>query len=378
MKRVYNLLWLSVSPLMILSGCKSGAPDAGMMGGPVPVNLQEVTQGQATYYDQYPGNIVAMNEVQLRSEVNGFVTDIFFQEGQTVRRGQKLYEIEQAKFQAAYDEAAAGLEMAQANFDKAEGDAGRYNKLGEQGMATKQRVEYSEIDVKNAKSQVAVAKSRVLRASTDLQHAVITSPFDGTIGISMVKKGAFITAGQTQLNTISSDNPIAVEFVISEKEITRFNKLKAQKSVAADSLFTIVLPDKSVFPYTGTVEFFDRAVDPQTGTLKIRLKFPNPGGIIKAGMSCTVRVKNQNHNNVIMVAQKAVTEQMGEFYVYVVDKDTAYQHKVTLGSTVNDKIIITSGLNAGEKVVFEGVQKLRDHTAVSQQAPTPAGGPAKK
>ena len=377
MKRVYNLLWLSVSPFIILSSCKSGGPDAGM-GGPVPVNLQEVSQGQATYYDQYPGNVVAMNEVQLRSEVNGFVTDIFFQEGQTVSRGQKLYEIEQAKFQAAYDEADASLEMAQANLSKAEGDAGRYNKLGEQGLATKQKVEYSEIDVKNAKSQVAVAKSRVLRASTDLKHAIITSPFDGTIGISMVKKGAFITAGSTQLNTISSDNPIAVEFVISEKEITRFNKLKNGKISAKDSLFTIVLPDGSVFPYTGTIEFFDRAVDPQTGTLKIRLKFNNPGGLIKAGMSCTVRVKNQNQGSVIMVAQKAVTEQMGEFFVYVVDKDTAYQHKVTLGSTVGDNIIIKSGLNVGEKIVFEGVQKLRDRTAVMQQAPAPAGEQAKK
>lgn len=377
MKRVYNLLWLSVSPFIILSSCKSGAPDTGM-GSPVPVNLQEVSQGQATYYDQYPGNVVAMNEVQLRSEVNGFVTDIFFQEGQTVRRGQKLYEIEQAKFQAAYDEADASLQMAKTNLEKAQSDAGRYDKLGEQGMATRQKVEYAEIDVKNAKSQVAVAKSRVLRASTDLQHAIITSPFDGTIGISMVKKGAFITAGQTQLNTISSDNPIAVEFVISEKEITRFNKLKNGRNSPKDSLFTIVLPDKSVFPYTGTVEFFDRAVDPQTGTLKIRLRFPNPGGLIKAGMSCTVRVKNQNQNNVIMIAQKAVTEQMGEFYVYVVNKDTAYQHKVTLGPAVNDKIIITSGLNVGEKIVFEGVQKLRDRTPVAQTPPAGAGEPAKK
>jgi membrane fusion protein, multidrug efflux system len=377
MKHVYNLLWLSVSPLIILNSCKNAGPEAGF-GAPVPVNLQEVSEGQATYYDQYPGNVVAMNEVQLRSEVNGFVTDIFFQEGQNVRRGQKLYEIEQAKFQAAYDEADASLEMAKANLDKAESDAGRYNKLGDQGMATKQKVEYAEIDVKNAKSQVAVAKSRVLRAATDLKHAIITSPFDGTIGISMVKKGAFITAGSTQLNTISSDNPIAVEFVISEKEITRFNKIKNSKVSAKDSLFTIVLPDNSIFPYTGVIEFFDRAVDPQTGTLRIRLKFPNPGGLIKAGMSCTVRVRNQNQGKVIMVAQKAVTEQMGEFFVYVVEKDTAYQHKVTLGSTVGDKIIIKSGLNVGEKIVFEGVQKLRDHTAVVQQAPTPAGAPAKK
>jgi len=339
------------------------------MGGPIPVNLYEVKQEQAVYDDLYPGNIVALNEVELRSEVNGFITGIFFQEGQPVRKGQKLYEIEHSKFNAAYTQAEANLQIAKANYEKAKSDADRYNKLGEQGMATKQRVEYSETDLQNAKNQVASAEAEVVRASTDLRHAIIIAPFDGTIGISMVKMGAFITAGQTQLNTISSDDPIAVDFVINEKEISRFMALKQQKSNTTDSLFTITLPDKSIYPFPGSIELFDRAVDPQTGTLKIRLKFPNTKRSIRAGMSCNVRVLNRNPDKLTLIPYKSVTEQMGEFFVYVVEKDTAKQHKVLLGAPVNDKIIILNGLNPGEQIVVDGVQKLKNGSAVQLAPP---------
>ena len=355
------------------------APTENKMGGPVPVNIQEVKQEQAMYYDVYPGNIVALNEVQLRSEVNGFISAIFFKEGQTVRKGQKLYEIEQAKFTAAYAQADASLQIAKVNYEKAKNDADRYGKLGEQGMATKQRVEYSEVDLQNAKSQVAAAEAALQRAGTDLQHATITAPFDGTIGISQVKLGAFITAGSTLLNTVSSDDPIAVDFVIGEREIGRFNQLRQQPFSSRDSVFTIVLPDKTIYSYPGAIELFDRAVDPQTGTLKVRLRFPNGQRNIRAGMSCNVRVQNKNPQQLPIIPYKAVTEQMGEFFVYVVEQDTARQHKVTLGSPVSDRIIILSGLNAGEKIVVDGVQKLKNGSAVQLAPPVdPTAAAAKK
>jgi membrane fusion protein (multidrug efflux system) len=360
----FTIVVLSAVCIMSCSG-----PATNQQGGPVPVNIQEVKQEEAVYFDFYPGNIIAMNEVQLRSEVNGFISGIYFQEGQTVYKGQKLYEIEQGKFTAAYAQADANLQIAKANFDKAKNDADRYNKLGEQGMATKQRVEYSETDLQNAKSQVAAAEAQLQRASADLQHATITAPFDGTIGISQVKLGAYITSGQSHLNTISSDDPIAVDFVISEREIGRFNRLKQERPGKGDSLFTIVLADKTIYPYPGTIEFLDRAVDPQTGTLKIRLRFPNPKHQIRAGMSCNVRVQNRNPDKMVIIPYKAVTEQMGEFFVYVVENDTAKQHKVTLGAPVSDRIIVLGGLKPGEKIVIDGVQKLKNATAVQSAPP---------
>ena len=371
-----NLFWLAIITLSAtwMSACKGPSNIKPIM--PVPVNLYEVQQEEAAYYDQYPGNIVALNEVQLRSEVNGFITGIFFEEGQPVYKGQKLYVIEQSKYSAAYVHAEASLQIAKSNFDKAKKDADRYNKLGEQGMTTKQKVEYSETDLENAKNQVVSAEAELKRAGNDLTHTTITAPFDGTIGISMVKLGTFITAGQTQLNTISSDDPIAVDFAISEKEIGRFMTLKQQKFNKSDSLFTIALPDKSIYPFAGNIELFDRAVDTQTGTLKIRLKFPNVKRTVRAGMTCTVRVLNRNPEKLVLIPNKALVEQMGEFFVYVADKDTARQHKVTVGAQVSNKVIITSGLTPGEKIVVDGIQKLKNGVAI-QLAP-PVDPAAKK
>ena len=364
-----NLFWLAIITLSAtwMSACKGTADMKPSM--PVPVNLYEVKQEEAVFYDQYPGNIVALNEVQLRSEVSGFITGIFFEEGQPVHKGQKLYVIEQSKYSAAYAHAEANLEIAKANYEKTKKDADRYSKLGEQGMTTKQRVEYSETDLENAKNQVTVAESELKRAGTDMTHTTITAPFDGTIGISMVKLGTFISAGQTQLNTISSDDPIAVDFAISEKEIGRFMNLKQQKLDKSDSLFTIVLPDKSVYPYSGSIELFDRAVDPQTGTLKVRLKFPNPKRAIRAGMTCTARVLNRNPDKLVVIPYKAVVEQMGEYFVYAVEQDTARQHKITLGAQIGNRIIVTSGLNPGEKIVLDGIQKLKNGAAVMLAPP---------
>jgi membrane fusion protein (multidrug efflux system) len=360
-------LLITICSVIWISSCTS--PASNPPGGAVPVNLQEVKFEQATYFDQYAGNIVALNEVELRSEVNGFITGIFFQEGQPVRKGQKLYEIEHSKFAAAYSQADANVQIAKANLEKATKDSERYSQLGQQGMATKQRLDYVQTDVENAKMQVISAEAERTRANTDLEHAIIVAPFDGTIGFSLVRMGTFVSAGQTLLNTISSDDPIAADFSISQKEISRFINLKQQKVNRGDSLFTLVLPDETIYPYSGQIEVFDRAVDPQTGTLKIRLKFPNVKHELKAGMGVNVRVINKNAKAVALVPFKAVTEQMGEFFIYVVEKDTARQHKVKIGPPVRDKVIVFSGLNPGEQIVVEGIQKLRDGTAVQIGAP---------
>jgi len=337
---------------------------------PAPVVLIDTAElKDPTYYDIYPGNVVALNNVDLNCEVSGFITGIFFQEGQQIRMGQKLYEIEQSKYQAAYSGAEASLKIAQANYEKTRKDAERYKQLGDKGMTTQQRLEYSEADLITAESQITVAKSNLLRAQIDLQHAIIRAPFDGTIGISLVKKGAFVTAGQTKLNTVSSNDPIAIDFVVNEKEITRFTELENIKLLKTDSSFTLALPNKSIYPYPGKILFLDRAVDMQTGTLKIRLQFPNPKRSLKDGMSCNIRVKNKYSDKVIVIPNKAVTEQMGEYFVYVVEQDTARQHKVKIDKVVGKNIIILDGLTAGEKFVVEGIQKLRDGVAVQTGAP---------
>ncbi|ABG58221.1 efflux RND transporter periplasmic adaptor subunit [Cytophaga hutchinsonii] len=353
--------------LLVLTACGGGPQNA--MPPAATVKTDTVELKDPIYYDIYPGNVVALNTVVLNSEVSGFITGIYFQEGQQVRKGQKLYEIEQSKYQAAYSSADASLKIAQANFEKTRKDAERYKQLGEKGMTTQQRLEYSEADLQTAESQVTAAKANLQRAQIDLQHSIIIAPFDGTIGISLVKMGAFVTAGQTKLNTVSSNDPISIDFVVNEKEISHFVTLEQRKLTKYDSLFTLALPDNSIYPYPGKILFLDRAVDMQTGTLKIRLEFPNPKKALKDGMSCNVRVENKHADKVVVIPNKAVTEQMGEYFVYVVEQDTARQHKVKIGKVVGKNIVIQEGLKPGEQIIVEGIQKLRDGVAVQTGDP---------
>jgi membrane fusion protein (multidrug efflux system) len=356
-----TVLFLALS----IFSCKGPVEKGPMRGGPVAVNIASVNMEVAGFFDYYPANIVALNEVQLRSELNGYITGIFFKEGQQLEKGQKLYEIDRAKYLTNYSQAEANLEIAKSNYDRTQKDEERYAILDQKEAIAKQRMDYATIDNRNAKSQVAAAQANLTRASIDLNHSIIKAPFKGTIGISPVKLGTYITAGQTILNTVSSDDPIAVDFVINEKEIPRFMQLKDKKVTVADSLFTILLPDQSTYPYLGQIEFFDRAVDPLTGTLKIRLKFPNKERLLKAGMSCQLRVFNNTEVKVATIPNKAVTEQLGEFFVYVVKNDTARQQKVVLGPIIGDgNIIVYSGLEPDQKIVVDGMQKLRDGSAI--------------
>lgn len=376
-----NILWLSIAIpcAVVLASCGGSTPASNPAAGPVPVNVYEVKQETATYFDFYPGTLVPLNEVELRAEVSGSITGILFKEGQIVRKGQRLYEIDRSKYAAAYAQAEANVQIAKANLSKAQKDADRYTKLNQQEAIAKQTYDYALTTLESTRSQVAAAQAQLANARTDLQHAVITAPFDGTIGISLVKSGAFVTAGQTLLNTISSDNPITVDFVVSEKEINRFIQLQQKALAKTDTTFTIMLPDNSIYPHPGHIAFIDRAVDPQTSTIKVRLNFPNQDRQLRAGMSCNVRVLNSGASQQLLVPYKAVTEQMGEYFVYVVERDTARQRKIALGSRVQDKVIVREGLSTGEPIVLDGIQKLRDNTPVqvgSPQAGQPQTGQA--
>jgi len=187
--------------------------------------------------------------------------------------------------------------------------------------------------------------------------------------------GAAVSPGQTILNTISSDDPIAVDFPVDEKQIPRFIMLQQQKKSAKDdSTFRIVLADQSRYLYSGQIYLIDRAVDPQTGTLKTRLVFPNPKKELRVGMTCNVYVKNSTATKAILIPYKAITEQMGEFFVFILgDSNKVSQHKIFLGPRINDKVVVKNGLELSQQIVIDGMQKLRDGSAV-QLAPAPTAG----
>lgn len=352
-------------PGLALFSCQEKPPAPNP---PTPVNLAAVKSSSVLYYDDYPATTQAMSSVDLHAQVTGYVTAIFFTEGSHVHKGQKLYEIDIRLFKAAYDQAAANVKVAEGNQQQAQQDADRYQYLIQHNAVAKQTLDHAMIALQNAKNETAAAGQALKTAETNLTYSVITAPFDGTIGFSMVKLGNLVTASTTVLNTVSTDNPMAVDFLINEAQLNHYEELQRQKQHQLDSLFTIVLPDHSLYSHTGKISVIDRAVDPQTGTIRVRLEFANPKLDLRAGMSCVVRVHNLEQTPQILIPARAVIEQMGEYFVYLAKKDSilkAVQVKVETGQTIGSNIVIKSGLKDSDRLVVDGVQALHDGSPIT-------------
>jgi membrane fusion protein, multidrug efflux system len=359
-----NILFLFTASF-ILASC--GTKNNQQRQGPppaVPVTVAEVTSTNAVYYDQYPGTINALDQINLTPQVTGYITGIYFKDAQHVKKGQLLYSIDAQIYKANYNQAVADLQVQEANLVKAEQDSVRYNELAKHDAIAKQQVDYANATLEATEKQVAAAKANVASLKSNLQFTDIYSPLTGTIGISQVKNGASVVAGQTVLNTVSTNNPIAVDFTVDQKNIYRFSELQQDKKVLKDSVFTIAFGDE-VYPYPGTISFIDRAVDPQTGTIKVRLIFQNDKDMLKPGMNTTVRVKNTASKNATIIPHIAVAEQLSELFVYVVgDSSKVHQQQVELGAEIGDSVIVKEGLKPGQKIVVQGVQNLHEGSVV--------------
>jgi len=358
-----------LSVCILLASCSQKKP------APVPdtaVNLYTVKAQKVRYFDKYPATTVALNQVDLRPQVQGYITSISFTEGDHIRKGQVLYEIDRQLFQEGYDQAKANVDVAKGNLAQAQQDADRYAYLNANDAVAKQVYDHALIALQNAKNTLAASDQALKMASTNLNFSIISAPFDGTIGFSQVKLGNMVTAGQTVLNTISTDDPMGVDILISEKQLARFENLK-KRGETMDSLFTMTLPNDSIYPFNGKISVIDRAVDPQTGTIRVRLVFPNAGYRLKPGTSCVLRVLNLEKEPKLLVPARAIVELMGEYFVYLA-KDTlardpddstkthhawmALQKKVTLGQSIAPNVILKKGVNEGDQIILDGVQSV--------------------
>lgn len=343
---------------------KQAAAQAQQMNAATPVGMTTVTTEIVTGLTTYPANVVPLQETEIRAEVNGYVTNIFVTDGAVVSKGQRLYEIDRTRYQAAYDQAKANLAIAKANLDRVQTDLKRYQTLAQQDAIAKQTLDYAYTDLNNQKAQVQAAEAAVTTALTNLQRSTIVAPFSGTIGISQVRTGALVNAGTTLLNTISSTDPIAVEFQINERDIYMFTQL--QKSGASTQIFA-TLPDGTRYDVPGKITTIDRSVDSQTGTLKVRAVFANPANVLRAGMNTTLNVQTTSEIEEVVIPYKAVFEQLGVFNVYTVNDSSQVEVKqITLGHKIDDKIVIKEGLNPGEKIVVEGVASIRPGAKVTE------------
>ncbi len=363
------------------SGCEKENKD--VKAGPppaVPVKVAPVIRKTVPILVENIGQTRGSIEVEIRARVEGFIDKVAFLEGRPVTKGQLLYEIDPKPYQAALDRAKGNLATAQASQAKAKNDVARYKPLVEKNAISRQEYETSVSIEEASAAQVEAAKAGVQSAELDLSYTKILSPIDGLAGKTEVKAGALVGRGQsTLLTTLSTIEPIYARFSLSERDYLMIAR-KYKEGEGAQSVFEMILSDGSVHPHKGKFVFIERLVDPTTGTIMVEVSFPNPEKIVRPGQFARVRVPIDTKENALLVPQRAVTEMQATWSVAVVGADNKVEMRpVKTGIRFGNLWEIESGLNPGDKVVVEGVQKVRNgSTAVPSAVELDDDGAEKK
>lgn len=339
-------------------------------GGPMGSHAVSVTTEEAKLERvggtrNYPATVVALNETEIRAEVNGYITGIFVSDGARVQKGQKLYEIDRIRYEADVEKAEANLRIAESNLLRIERDVERYRTLAEQDAIAKQTLDYAETDLSTQQAQVQANKAALLTAQTNLKRAVIIAPYAGVVGISQVREGALVSSGTTLINTISSIDPIAVEIQINEKEIDEFIALQ---NLGSSENIKVKLPNGLFYEQPGNLVTLDRAIDRNTGTLKARASFSNQTNRLIPGMNVNLVITTQSEEEQVTISQKSLIEQLGVYNVFVVNKDGQAEYReVATGPTLDDgRMVVLSGVEANEKVIVDGATRVNDGDLVSE------------
>jgi len=377
-----RILFISLAAII---GCSKKEPPPPP---PPDVTVTEVVQKDVPIYIELVGSTLGSEDVEIRARVEGYLTSVNFTEGSFVKKGQLLYKIDPQPFEAALSQAQANLETARARLDKTNNDVARYKPLAAQKAVSQQELDNALSAQEAARFQVIAYDALVSKAKLDLAYTTINSPVDGLIGTTQKKVGALVGRGEnTLLNTISQVNPILFRCAIAEAEYLRLARVGADKDKSLEKKFGVelILADGSIFSHKGRLDAIERAVDASTGTLTGQFSFPNPERILRPGQYGKARFVTDVKEGALLVPQLAVQEIQGLYNVMVVKPDaTVEQRMVKAGERVGNLWIIDSGLKPGEKVIVEGLQKVKPGVQVSAKtvnldektSPAPSAPPA--
>jgi membrane fusion protein, multidrug efflux system len=342
---------------------------------PPEVEVAEVVQKDVPIYIELVGATLGSQDVEIRARVEGYLVSMNFTEGSFVKKGQLLYRIDPQEFQQALAQAQGNLATARARLEKTNNDVARYTPLAAQQAISQQELDNALSAQEAAKAQVAAYDAVVAKAKLDLAYTTITAPVDGLIGTTQKKAGSLVGRGEnTLLNTISQINPILFRCAIAEAEYLRLARLGERNRAAIQKQFGVelILADGSVFNHKGRLDAVERAVDPTTGTLTGQFTFPNPEQILRPNQYGRARFVTEVKADALLVPQRAVQEIQGLYSVMVVKPDaTVEQRMVKADERVGNLWLIKSGVKPGEKVIVEGIQKVRPGIQVNVKTAKP-------
>jgi membrane fusion protein (multidrug efflux system) len=332
---------------------------------PPDVKAATVLQKDVPIYVEAIGQTRGSTEIEVRARVEGFLQTVDFKEGNPVRKGQLLFTIDPAPFRASLAQAKGQLAETEANLARTKQDVVRFEPLVAKNAISRQEYETAVAVHRAAEASVAAAKASVDKAALDLGYTRVLAPEDGMAGKTEVYPGTLVGRGQsTLLTNISQIGTIHVRFTVPERDYLYYARRRqermANKAKEEVLPFELILADGSILPSKGQLVFVDRNVDSQTGTILLEAAFPNPGGIVRPGQFARVRVAVDMKPQAILVPQRAVSELQGIYNVAVVGgDDTIDLRMVKPGERIGTLWIIDSGLKGGERVVVEGLQKVR-------------------
>jgi membrane fusion protein (multidrug efflux system) len=366
---------LAASVLIAVGGC--GREPAATASAALDVKVIEAAPRSTEIYRELVGEVRGSREVDIRSRVSGVLLGKHFADGSLVKEGDRLYTIDAREYRAQVATAEAQLASAQADLTRARQDVARYEPLLRENAISRQVYDTAVAAAAQAEARVEASRAGITEAKLGVEYADVRAPLTGRIGASMVFEGALITAGQTLLATVSSDDPAWVYFSVSEADLLAYERRQGSSDVAdvdpATRNVRLQLSDGSVYPHPGRINFSDRALDPSTGTYRLRAEFPNSEHLLRPGLFARIRVVAEKRDNVIVVPDRAVQQQLGRYFVTVVaEGDKAELRPVTLGPRLGTSVVIDKGVSAGDRIVVEGIQKARPGTPLKVTVVTPA------
>jgi RND family efflux transporter MFP subunit len=384
-----------VAPLILasavaLAGCGEGAPKQAAPPAPA-VTVAKPQKQMVTDYDEYVGRFIAVDSVEIRSRVSGYLDKVHFKDGQIVKQGDLLFTIDRRPFETALAQARATLAQAKANLAFAESDLARASQLVRDRTITEQTFEQRTQAKRVAEASVAAQEAAVRQTELDIQFTELRAAVTGRIGDRRVSEGNLVTGGTggntTLLATVVSIDPIRFEFTFDEASFLRYERLgsvgKDINSRGTGVEVGVRLIDESDFKHQGTMDFIDNVIERASGTIRGRAMLANPEGVFTPGMFGRVRVPGSPPFEALLLPDAAIGSEQVRKYVLVVDNENAARMRyVTLGQTVGELRVIKEGIGPDDRVIVNGLMRARPGAKVTPQeqgAPTPpAAGPQAK
>ncbi len=355
---------------IVLLSCNN---DENKQMPPQQVKLVKVIQKEIPIYQTYVGQVYGYKDIPIRARVDGYLMGIHFKEGGRVKKGQLLYSIDPQPYQAKVAESMGQLAKAKTELVRAKNELNRIQPLAEMNAVSQSDLDAAQAEYEAAQASVEAAEANLRLTKINLGYTRIKSPISGLIGKSNAKEGEYVgrSPNPVILNTVSRIDTILVEFFITEAEYLRFfrsiNQDKAKKYDKGSTL-ELILADGSVHDFKGKINFINRNVDPKTGAILLQASFPNPKRLVRPGQYAKVKALVEIADSALIVPQRCVRELQGKYSVYIVNQENKVENRqIDVSGFYQDYYVVSSGLNAGDKVVFEGIQKVIPGMLVSPE-----------